>query len=105
GILRRRFGYDRSQLRRWVSGSFWGVAVAEKRARAALALAGFLMAAGGVAVNRVGGSGWQRFAVFAVVCVSFVRAGMAAQGGGDRGWGLRWRPAGLKGRQRQLGEV
>ena len=79
--------------------------MAEKRARAALALAGFLMAAGGVAVNRVGGSVWQQVAVFAVACVFFVLAGMAAQGGGGSGSGLRLRTAGLKGRPRQLGEV
>ena len=63
-----------------------------------------MTAAGGVAVNRVGGSGWQQIAVFAVACVLFIAAGATA-GWGSSGTRLRLRVADARGRPRQLGDL
>ncbi|HTP17065.1 MAG TPA: tetratricopeptide repeat protein [Streptosporangiaceae bacterium] len=81
--------------------------MADRHARVALALAGLLTAAGGVAVNRAGGSGWQQFAVFAVACVFVLAGGVAGVPArwGSSGSGLRLRTADLKGRPRQLGQL
>ena len=57
-----------------------------------------------MAVNRVGGSGWQQAAVFAVACVLFIVAGAAA-GWGSGGTRLRLRAADARGRPRQLGDL
>ena len=81
-----------------------GGTVARKRARTALVLGAVMTAAGGVAVNRVGGSGWQQIAVFAVACVLFIAAGAAA-GWGSSGTRLQLRVADARGRPRQLGEL
>jgi hypothetical protein len=81
-----------------------GIAVAMKRARVALVLGGVLTAAGGVAVNRVGGSGLQQVAAFAVASVFFMLA-VAAARWGNSGSGLRLRTADTQGQLRQLGEL
>jgi tetratricopeptide (TPR) repeat protein len=81
-----------------------GVAVARKRARIALVVGAVLTVAGGVAVNRVGGSWLQQVAVFAVACVLFVLAALVA-GWGTSGTKLRLRTADARGRPRQLGDL
>jgi sulfite exporter TauE/SafE len=56
------------------------VVIAKKRAPTALVLGGVLAAAGGVAVNRVGGSGLQKAAAFAVACALLIAAGLLLAG-------------------------
>jgi uncharacterized membrane protein len=55
------------------------VPVARKRAQLALVLGAVLTVAGSVAVNRVGGSGWEQGAVFALACAFLIGAGAAHQ--------------------------
>jgi hypothetical protein len=78
--------------------------IAKKRAPTALVLGGVLAAAGGVAVNRVGGSGLQQAAAFAVACALLIAAGAAARWGGSSP-GPRLRTADAQVRPRQLGNV
>jgi hypothetical protein len=61
--------------------------MARTRARVGLVLGGVLAAAGGVAVNRVGGSGLQQAGLFVVAGVIFIAAGAVARwGGGSPGF-------------------
>ena len=78
--------------------------MARKRAQVALVLVAVLTAAAGVAVNRVGGSGWQQAAVFAAACVFLIGAGAVSHWGGDRPM-PRLRTSDAQGRARQLDGV
>jgi hypothetical protein len=79
-------------------------AMARKRARWSLVLVGALTAAGGVAVNGVGGSTTQQVAVFAAACASFALAGVASRWGND-GSRLVLRTADARGQPRLLADV
>ena len=61
-----------------------GVTVARKRAWVALVLGGVLATAGGVAVNRVGGSWLQQVLFFAVASAFLIAGGAVARWGNDR---------------------
>jgi hypothetical protein len=63
--------------------SLVGVTVARKRAWAALVLGGVLATAGGVAVNRVGGSWLQQVLFFAVASAFLIAGGAVARWGND----------------------
>ncbi len=78
--------------------------MARTRARVGLVLGGVLAAAGGVAVNRVGGSGLQQAGLFAVAGVIFIAAGAVTRWGGDSPE-FRLRTADAQGGPRQLGDV
>jgi hypothetical protein len=75
-----------------------------KRARVALMLGGVLTAAGGAAVNRVGGSGLQQVPVFTVACAFLIAALSVARWGSD-GSEFRLRTGDARGWPRQLGDV
>jgi hypothetical protein len=80
------------------------VVVARNRAQVSLVLGAVLTAGAGVAVNRVGGSGWQQVVVFAVACAFLIGAAAATSWGGGRP-GPRLRTSDAQGRARQLGDV
>jgi hypothetical protein len=63
--------------------SLVGVTVARKRAWVALVLGGVLVTAGGVAVNRVGGSWLQQVLFFAVASAFLIAGGAVARWGND----------------------
>lgn len=78
--------------------------MARNRAQVSLVLGAVLTAGAGVAVNRVGGSGWQQVVVFAVAC-AFLIGAAAATSWGDGRPGSRLRTSDAQGRARQLGDV
>ena len=78
--------------------------MARTRARVGLVLGGVLAAAGGVAVNRVGGSDLQQAGLFAVAAVIFIAAGAVTRWG-DHSPGFRLRTTDAQGGPRQLGDV
>ena len=80
------------------------VAVTRKRAQVSLLLGAVLTAAAGVAVNRVGGSGWQQAVMFIVACAFLIGAGAVARWGDDRSV-PRLRTSDAQGRARELGDV